>query len=133
MDEPPVRMTAPAVAACRFGWACLIGAGLGGVYGFFRPLRLRRTAAADTLFLLVTVWAWTYLSFGICGGDLRLAYHAGMLLGGILFDRTLGRLLQPIFGWFWRCVGSLCAAIMLPAKIFLNFLKILFAFLFVFS
>ena len=24
-------MTAPAVAACRFGWACLIGAGLGGV------------------------------------------------------------------------------------------------------
>ena len=116
-------MTAPAVAACRFGWACLIGAGLGGVYGFFRPLRLRRTAAADALFLLAAVWAWTYLSFGICGGDLRLAYHAGMLLGGILFDRTLGRLLQPIFGWFWRCVGSLCAAIMLPAKIFLNFLK----------
>ena len=45
-------MTAPALAAERFGIGCLLGAGLGLWYAFLRPLRRRRTGFADVLFLL---------------------------------------------------------------------------------
>ena len=44
-------MTPPALAAQRFGLACLLGGGLGLCYGFLRPLRPKRTALSDLLFL----------------------------------------------------------------------------------
>ena len=75
-------MTATAAAAGRFGMACLLGAVLGAVYGFLRPLRPKWTFLADTLFLAAAVLAWLRLSFGICQGDLRLAYTAGLAMGG---------------------------------------------------
>ena len=57
-------MTAPALAAQRFGSACLLGVGLGIWYGFLRPLRPRRTALSDGLFLAGAAWAWLELGFG---------------------------------------------------------------------
>ena len=76
-------MTGPRDAAVRFALACLLGGGLGLVYGFLRPLRPRHTGLADGIFLPVLVWTWLYLGFEICRGDLRLGYTAGLAVGGI--------------------------------------------------
>lgn len=76
-------MTAPGLAAVRFGWAWVIGAVLGAVYGFLRPLRPRFTVPADALFVAAAIWGWLILAFDICRGDPRPGYSAGML-GGLL-------------------------------------------------
>ena len=95
-------MTAPAEAAGRFLSACLLGVGLGVVYAFLRPPRQKHPHLSDCLFFLVLFPAWIYLSFGVCGGDLRLGYTAGMFLGIWAGAATLGRLLQPIFRLLWN-------------------------------
>lgn len=98
-------MTAPAVAAGRFGAACLLGLALGLWYGFLRPLRPRWTALSDLLFLLGVFPVWVYLGFGICGGDLRPGYWAGLFLGGLAWELTVGKLLRPVFRLFWKGLG----------------------------
>lgn len=109
-------MTPPGEAAGRFAAACLLGLALGAVYGFLRPLRPRHTLLSDSLFLLAAAWAWGYLGFGICLGDLRLGYTAGLFLGAVAFEQTLGRLLRPVFQGFWRGLGRAGGAILAPAK-----------------
>ena len=86
-------MTTPALAASRFAAACLLGLGLGLWYEFLRPLRPRHTNLSDLLFLPGAFWAWLYLSFGVCGGDLRLGYCAGLFVGAWVFRLLPGRLL----------------------------------------
>ena len=98
-------MTAPAVAAGRFGAACLLGLVLGLWYGFLRPLRPRWTALSDLLFLLGVLPVWVYLGFGICGGDLRPGYWVGLFLGGLVWEMTVGKLLRPVFRGFWKELG----------------------------
>ena len=73
-------MTAPIDAAARFGAACLLGMGLGLVYGFLRPLRPRLTALADSLFVLCMGYGWLVLCFGICQGGIRQG-HKGAEIG----------------------------------------------------
>ena len=51
-------MIPPALAFQRFGIACLLGVGLGVLYGFLRPLRPRHTGLSDALFLLGAAWSW---------------------------------------------------------------------------
>ena len=111
-------MTAPALAAARFAVGCLMGAGLGILYGFLRPLRPRLTWLADTVFVLCTLWAWLVLSFAVCRGEVRPGISAALFLGAFLLDRTLGRLLAPIFRWFWKLLGSLFGVIFLPIRKF---------------
>ena len=77
-------MTAPALAALRFGYALLTGATLGAVYGFLRPLRPKWTTPADTLFLLTALYGWLFLHFQLCKADVRIAYSAAMILGGFM-------------------------------------------------
>ena len=81
-------MTPPALAAWRFGVACLYGIGLGGVYGFLRPVRPR--SFADALFVAAMFYAWLQLSFAICRGDIRLGYTAGLFVGMAAWELTLG-------------------------------------------
>ena len=50
----------PAVAAYRMACALALGAALGLVYGFLRPLRPRHTLLSDSVFLAVTAWVWMY-------------------------------------------------------------------------
>ena len=83
-------MTPPAQAARQFGAACLLGLALGLFYGFLRPLGQRRRQLADLLFAPALVWAWLYLSFGICRGDIRLGCCMGLLLGAVLEEITIG-------------------------------------------
>ena len=95
-------MTAPAVAGYRLAMACGLGLILGLIYGFLRPLRRRAVNLGDGLFLLCAAAAWLYLGFGICGGDLRLGYFAGLFIGGFFWELTVGRLLRPVFSGFWK-------------------------------
>ncbi|MBE6974908.1 MAG: hypothetical protein E7436_05405 [Ruminococcaceae bacterium] len=105
-------MTAPALAAARFAAAFLLGAALGPVYDFLRPLRPRLTALADLLFLMPATGAWLYLNFAVCRGDIRLGYVLGIPLGLILWEKTLSFLFRPIFSIFW-----------LPGKKILQFFR----------
>ena len=95
-------MNSPAQDGRRFLIACLLGLGLGLVYGFLRPLRRRRPVLADILFLPFMGYLWLYLGFAVCRGDLRLGYCAGLPLGGIIWELTVGRLLRPVFNLFWK-------------------------------
>ena len=125
-------MTAPAVAALRFALACALGLGLGVVYSFLRPLRPRFTPLSDGLFVLSLLAAWVYLGFGICGGDLRLGYTAGLFVGVCLWEWTAGRRLSPLFSRFWRFLGLLLRGITAPIRVifrfFSKFTKIVFAY-----
>ena len=113
-------MTGPAETAVRFVQACLLGGGLGLVYGFLRPLRPRFTALADGIFLIAMLWVWLYLGFAICRGDLRLGYTAGLAVGAVVFDRTAGIWIRPVFWGFWRGLGSIWGWLTQPVK---NFFK----------
>ena len=83
-------MTAPEVAAGHFGISCALGVALGLWYGFLRPLRPRFSVLSDALFLLGAAWVWLELGFRVCGGDLRLGYTVGLLVGGIGVQCLLG-------------------------------------------
>ncbi len=109
-------MTPPAISLERFAWACLLGAGLGGLYGFLRPLRRRHPWLSDGLLLLGVGWVWLYLALAVCGGDLRLGYSAGLLVGAFAWEMTVGRLLQGIFRLFWQAVGRILGLAGWPVK-----------------
>ena len=54
-------MKQPALAARQFALACLVGAVLGLIYGFLRPVRRKHSAVADLLFLGAVFWGWAQL------------------------------------------------------------------------
>ena len=95
-------MTAPYDALLRLGWALLIGAGLGILYGALRPLRPRFTTAADLFFLICVLMGWVYWGFGICLGDPRPVGLLAMGLGGMTWEKTVGRYLRPFFTDFGK-------------------------------
>lgn len=119
-------MSEPLVGAMRFGWGLLIGAGLGLVYGFLRPLRRRHCIVPDLIFLLIAFYGWLVLSFGICRGDIRLGTTVALPVGMLLWEWTVGRLLRPVFFLFWK-------VIMLPFRkiieIFRKIIKKVFAYI----
>ncbi len=117
-------MTAPGIAAVYWLRTLAVGAGLGVVYGFLRPLRPRLTVLADGLFAAALFCGWVYMTFGICGGDSRLGCTAALFLGILAWEATLGRLLRRAFSLFWQAVGGFFRLCMLPAKkIFQFFMK----------
>lgn len=126
-------LTGPALDAARFLYACLLGGALGLYYGFLRPLRPRHTALSDLLFLPALGWAWLYLGFAICRGDIRLGYCSGLLIGAMVWEWTAGRCLRPVFFWFWAVISKIWGVFSpLPKKIFKKigkFIKNVFAFL----
>ena len=116
-------MIPPVLAARRLGIGCLVGLGLGLWYAALRPLRRKRNAPADLLFLAAAFAGWLWHGFGVCRGDLRLGYSMGLPLGALAFDRLLGRRLAPVFDGFWRAVRKILEIILLPGKVFLEFFK----------
>lgn len=120
-------MTAPLLAAQRFSYAFLTGVVLGFVYGFLRPLRPKYTALSDFLFLAVLLYGWLFLHFRLCQADIRMAYHAAMLLGGFAWELSIGRLLRPVFGTFWNMLYKIWGFLLLPFKKFSKMSKILLA------
>ena len=75
-------MMTPSVAGARTLAALILGAGLGFLYGFLRPLRPKHTWLADSLFVLAALAGWVYLAFGICQGDPRLGQWIAVIAGG---------------------------------------------------
>jgi hypothetical protein len=118
-------MIAPETALRYLLSALTIGAALGAVYDFLRPLRPRLTAVSDGIFVLAALWGWIYLTFGICGSDSRIGCTLALPVGGIVWEMTLGRLFRPVFSYFWR-------VILWPGRkifiIFQKFYKFLLAF-----
>ena len=94
--------------------ALLLGGLLGVVYGFLRPLRPRWFA--DLLFVWALFAVWVQLVFGLCGGDLRFAYSATLLLGLGLWYMTLGQWLQPVFDFLWKQIFRIFSLIFFPVK-----------------
>lgn len=123
-------MTTPVVAFRCFILACLLGAGLGIVYDFLRPLRPKYTHLSDLLFVAVAFWVWLYLSFDICDGDLRIGYTAGLFAGCLIWILTFGKLLRPVFAAIWKGIGKFFHALLLPFKIFLKKTAVFANFLF---
>ena len=119
----------PQVAAGRFLWGVVLGLGLGLWYGFLRPLGRHRRTLSDCLFLFVLFPVWVYFCFAVCDGDFRLGYWVSFLLGGILWDRTAGRLLAPIWQGFWGIIGSIMGFFAKFFKKFTGFLKKPFAYI----
>ena len=100
-------MNPPGLALQRLGAGCLLGVGLGVLYGFLRPLRPRHTGLSDAAFLLGVGWAWGYLALAVCGGDLRPGYSVGLAVGALAWETTAGRLIDPVFALFWRLIGKI--------------------------
>lgn len=124
-------MNGPALDGWRFLWGCGIGAILGVWYGFLRPLRPRHSFLSDLLFLPALFYAWLYLSFAICRGDIRLGYTMGLLVGAVVCQWTVVRWLNPVFQGFWRLISKIWNGFMGIFKKFFKKLrknaKILFA------
>ena len=112
-------MNTVAISAGQFAAAWLAGFGLGAVYALLRPLPKRLQGFADGVFILAVGYAWLQVSFRICRGDIRVIHLAGLLLGILAFRLTLGALLQPAVGRFYRSFGSAIRFVMHPVgKIF---------------
>lgn len=116
-------MTAPAVSARHLACSLLLGAALGVYYEFLRPLRPRHTRMADGLYLLGAVWAWLFLSFRVCRGDLRLGYTAGLAVGAAVWEWAFGPGLRPVFSGFWKMIRTILGAFFFPVKKFWKFTK----------
>ena len=82
-------MITPGESALRFLWGLALGVGLGVCYDFLRPLRKKRNAPADLIFVVCAFLAWVYLSFGVCLGDIRVDITAALPLGALLWLGTL--------------------------------------------
>lgn len=108
----------PAVAAQRLGYALAVGAALGLLYGFLRPLRPRLTVLADGVFVLCALWGWVYLMFGLCQGDIRFGLFTAMVLGAWVWEVSIGRLLRPVFQKFWKALGAVFAFFLRPVRLF---------------
>ncbi len=100
-------MSGPALDGWRFGVACLLGLPIGVLYSFLRPLRQRHPILSDLVFLPALFYGWLYLGFGVCQGDIRSSYCAGLFVGIFLWELTLGKWLRPVFRGFWRILSKI--------------------------
>ena len=86
---------------------------------------------ADLVFGGGLLWAWLYVGFAVCAGDLRLGYTGALFAGAALWELSFGRLLRPIFTVFWRFFARLLRAAASPlikiAKKTGEIIKFLFA------
>ena len=102
----------------HLGQGVLLGCALGLFYGFLRPLRPRWIA--DLIFIPVLFWTWLYLGFGLCRGDLRMAYTMTLPCGALLWEWLFGTALQPIFSLFWCGFFRPLSLLLRPFKIILK-------------
>lgn len=123
-------MNTPATDGWRFLWGVGIGAALGLVYGFLRPLRKSHPHLADLLFVPFLGYGWLYLSFAVCRGDIRIGYHLGIPVGMVLWRYTLGWITQPVFDLFWGSIIRFCGYIWKKFKKIMKKIKFFCIFLF---
>jgi hypothetical protein len=120
-------MSTPEIAFQRFLTGLALGCLLGVVYGFLRPVRRGKAILPDLVFAFFTGWGYLYYGFAVCRGDLRMAYFAAPILGAIVWDRSIGRWLRPIYDGFWKCIGKILGPFRKIMKKTWIFVKFLFA------
>ena len=108
-------MTAPDTALVRLAWALGLGLVLGALYGFLRPLRRRIFWPADLIIVAASFWAWVYLSFGVCRGDIRMGATAALGLGALTWEMTVGKLLRKPISMLWKQPSPKLVATASPA------------------
>ena len=123
-------MNPPALAAARFGWGLVMGAGLGILYGAMGPPRQKHPHLWDFFFMAAAFYGWLVLNFAVCRADIRPVYSLAILLGFLLEEATLGRLLRPVFSVIWKKWWSLLSFLSRPWKKFLKKIKLFFISLF---
>ena len=112
-------MTQPALLFFHFLTACLLGIGLGFFYDFLTALPRKLIHLADALFILLLFIVGIYLGFGVCQGDLRPAYSIGLFTGAAIWHFSVGKRLQPLFSFLFRCIGRIFSVFWKPfEKIF---------------
>jgi len=116
-----------AIALRRLCCSVLMGGCLGIFSGFLRPLGRRHRISADLLFSAGAVWAWLFICFAVCQGDIRTVYLLGMGGGILLWEETVGLRLRPVFDRIWRICADVLGIFLFPLKKFLEIAKILFA------
>ena len=85
----------------------LLGSLLGIFYDFLKPPGNRHRVLADAVFSLAALWVWIYICFAVCRGDIRTVYLMGMFSGILLWEKSFGTSIQPLFSRFWRFFGVL--------------------------
>ena len=113
-------MTAPAQAGQNILWGLALGAIFGCWYDFWRTPGRAHPHLADLARLIVLIWLWLELSFGICGGDLRLGYTASLGVGWGIWELTLGKLVSRVFDGFWAGIIFLFRLVTRPLQIFVK-------------
>ena len=111
-------MTAPGLAAWRFFAGLILGGGLGLFYGFLRPPRTRHPHLCDLVFMVGFFLLWIFYGFGICYGDLRLAYSLTLPVGALIWECTGGKVLRPLFFRFWVIIDRFFRLLTRPVKVF---------------
>lgn len=112
-------MTPPALLFSRFLTACLLGVGLGIFYDLLSCLPKALRHLGDGIFVIGLFAFGIYLGFGVCGGDLRPIYSAGLFIGAIGWHYSLGRLFRRLILAFFRILAHLFSLIFKPfEKIF---------------
>ncbi len=124
-------MISPAAGAWRLICAFLLGIILGIGNEFLRPLRKKHLITADLLLCLTMLVLWIELACGVCGADPR-AWDTGVFfLGAAVGAFPLGKLLRPVFRWFWGSIRRIISLVLYPfrkfSKILRKFSKFLYA------
>lgn len=117
----------PSVAAGRFLGGLAVGAVLGCIYGFLRPLRQNRKNLADLLFLPALLYGTIYYAFAVCQGAPEPGYLPAPILGMLLWEGTFGRLFRPVWTFFWKGPQRLHFALGKFFQKICNFMKKIFA------
>lgn len=100
-------MSTPQQAARQALIALLVGCACGLLHGFLRPVGRKHPHLADLVFGAGLLWAWLYVGFAVCAGDLRLGYTGALFAGTVLWELSFGRLLRPLFTGIWRFFARL--------------------------
>lgn len=119
-------MNPPALLFYRFLISCALGVGLGILYDLTSSLPRLLRHLGDFLFVLVLFIVGIYLGFGVCRGDLRPVYSAGLFLGLLAWHYTVGKLFRQFFTWVFRTIRK-------PFSIFWSKLKKTAKFIHIFS
>jgi hypothetical protein len=116
-----------------FGISCLVGAALGVVFDLFRALRLLvphnsfLTAAEDIAFLGLYALVFAVFSAVFAGGETRLCYALGNLLGFCIYMASVG---SVVTGTLRRLLAAL-GFLFRPLRGFYSLLRAKLKFIFV--
>lgn len=117
-------MITPGLSWLRFLSAGVLGMLLGPAADFLGPVRKRFPLLVDLLLSGCLVFGWLELTFGICGGDLRMGYLVGAVLGFCVWRKWFRPLLHPLIAGFWGIVAKVLGLVTLPMRGILKKIKI---------